>query len=111
MVFHIALEFSDYDEPFAKNRAKASEIERKRPNRPGCRQPALARDGDKVDFACASGGEGPVLQSLSALGLNASPSTSRAIHDFVTKLALLSYIDVRKRFIYDLPVSIPYHNR
>ena len=49
-----------------------------------------ARDGDKVDFACASGGEGPVLQSLSALGLNASPSTNRAMHDFVTKLALLS---------------------
>ena len=65
------------------NRAKAA-------NRPGCRQPALARDGDKVDFACASGGEGPVLQSLSALGLNASPSTNRAMHDFVTKLALLS---------------------
>ena len=32
----------------------------------------------------------PVLQSLSALGLNASSSTNRAMHDFVTKLALLS---------------------
>ena len=53
-------------------------------------QPALAWDGDKVDFACASGGEGPVLQSLSALGVNASPSTNRAMHDLVTKLALLS---------------------
>ena len=31
-----------------------------------------------------------MLQSLSALGLNASPSTNRAMHDFVTKLALLS---------------------
>ena len=41
-------------------------------------------------FAWASGGEGPVLQSLSALGLNASSSTNRAMHDFVTKLALLS---------------------
>ena len=70
MIFHIALEFSDYDEPFVRKSM------RKRPNRPGCRQPALARDGDKVDFACASGGEGPVLQSLSALGLNASPSTN-----------------------------------
>ena len=31
-----------------------------------------------------------MLQSLSALGLNAAPSTNRAMHDFVTKLALLS---------------------
>ena len=31
-----------------------------------------------------------MLQSLSALGLNASSSTNRAMHDFVTKLALLS---------------------
>ena len=38
----------------------------------------------------ASGGEGPVLQLLSALGLNASSSTNRAMHDFVTKLASLS---------------------
>ena len=52
--------------------------------------PVLAWDGDKVDFACASWGEGPVLQSLSALGLNASYSSNRAMHDFVTKLALLS---------------------
>ena len=67
-----------------------SEIERKWPSRPGCGQPALAWDGDKVDFPCASGGEGPVLQLLSALGLNASPSTNRAMYDFVTKLASLS---------------------
>ena len=67
-----------------------SEIERKRPNRPGCGQPALAWDGDKVDFPCASGGEGPVLQLLSALGLNVSSSTNRTMYDFVTKLALLS---------------------
>ena len=66
------------------------EIERKRPNRPGCGQPALAWDGDKVDFPCASGGEGPVLQLLSALGLNASSSTNRAMYDFVAKLASLS---------------------
>ena len=67
-----------------------SEIERKRPNRPGCGQPASAWDGDKVDFPCASGGEGPVLQLLSALGLTASSSTNRAMYDFVTKLAALS---------------------
>ena len=47
-------------------------------------------DGDNVDFACVSGGEGPVLESLSALGLNASYSTNRTMHDFVTKLALLN---------------------
>ena len=35
-------------------------------------------------------GEGPVLQSLSALRLNASSSTNRAMHDFVTKLSLLN---------------------
>ena len=66
-----------------------SEIERKRPNRPGCGQPALAWDGNKVDFPSASGGEGPVLQLLSALGLDASSSTNRAMYDFVTKLASL----------------------
>ena len=70
--------------------AVCSQIERKRQNRPARGQPALTWDGDKVDLTCASGGEGPVLQSLSALGLNASPSTNRAMHDFETKLALLS---------------------
>ena len=66
------------------------EIERKQPDTPGRRQPALAWNDDKVDFAYAGGGEGPVLQSLSALKLNAPFSTNRAMHDFVTKLALLS---------------------
>ena len=84
MVFHIALEFSDYDEPFVRKSSESGKIGRAVDSR------RLARDGDKVDFACASGGEGPVLQSLSALGLNASPSTNGAMHDFVTKLALLS---------------------
>ena len=57
---------------------------------PGRRQPALAWIDDKVDFPCASGGERPVLQLLSALGLNASSSINRAMYDFVTMLALLS---------------------
>ena len=82
VVFDIAFEFSHCDERF-------SEIQRKRLNRPGRRQPALAWNDDKVDFAYASGGEGPVLQSLSALRLNASSSTNQAMHDFVAKLALL----------------------
>ena len=43
---------------FRLRRAVCSEIQRKRPNRPGCRQPALARDGDKVDFACTPVGRG-----------------------------------------------------
>ena len=43
VVFHIALEFSDCDEPFVL------QIERKRQNRPARGQPALAWDGDKVD--------------------------------------------------------------
>ena len=99
MVFHIAVEFTDYDEPLVRKSSESGQIGR-------TVQSALARDGDKVEFACASGGEGPVLQFLGALGLNASPSTNRAMHDFVTNEQ-----DVRKRFIYDLPVSIPYHNR
>ena len=47
-------------------------------------------NGDKVDFACASEGEGPVLQALSALRLNASSSKNQAMLYFVTKLAVLS---------------------
>ena len=84
MAFHIALEFSDCDEPFVRKSSESGQIG------PGCGQPALAWDGDKVDFPCVSGGEGPVLQLLSALGLNASSSTNRAMYDFVTKLASLS---------------------
>ena len=83
VVFHIAVEFTDYDEPFVRKSSESGQIGR-------TVQSAMARDGDKVEFACASGGEGPVLQFLGALGLNASPSTNRAMHDFVTKLALLS---------------------
>ena len=33
-------------------------FENRMPNRPGCGQRALAWDGGKVDFPCASGGEG-----------------------------------------------------
>ena len=78
--------------------------------RPVRGQPALAWDGDKVDFACTSGGEGPVLQSLSVLGLNCvaldKPSDARFRNQ-----ARVTEQDVRKRFIYDLSVSLPYHNR
>ena len=83
VVFHSVLEFSDCDEPVVRK-------SRETVYRPGRRQPALAWNGDKLDFACASGGERPVLQSLSALGLHASSSKNRAMHEFVTKLASLS---------------------
>ena len=92
--------------------AVCSELEWKRPNRPGRRQPVLAWDGAKVDFPCASWGEGPVLQSLSALGLNhkcvvlVKPRDAR-----LRNQASVTEQDVRKRFICDLPVSFPYHNR
>ena len=93
MVFHIALEFSDCDEPFVRKLSESGQI-----GPAVVRQPALAWNDDKVDFLCASGGEGPVLffcfffvlQLLSAHGLHASSSTNRAMHDFVIKLALLS---------------------
>ena len=65
MVFHSALEFSDCDEPVVRKSRESI-------HRLGRRQPALAWNGDKLDFECASGGEGSVLQSLSALGLHAS---------------------------------------
>ena len=57
--FTLHSNFFDCDEPFF------SEIERKRQiigRDPNNQCAALAWDGDKVDFACANGGEGPVLQ-------------------------------------------------
>ena len=70
--------------------AICSELERRRLNRPARGQPALTWNDDKVYFACSSGGDGPILQSLSALGLHASSSKNQAVHDFATKLLLLS---------------------
>ena len=86
-----------------------SEIERKRLNRPGRRKPALPWNGDKVDFACASGEEGPVLQSPSALAVHAS-SSKKPSDARLRNQASVTEQDVRKRFICDLPVSFPYHN-
>ena len=59
LVFHIALEFSEWDEPFVRKLSESGEILGRDADN---RRVALAWDGDKVDFACASGGEGPVLQ-------------------------------------------------
>ena len=46
--------------------------------------PRASRNGDKVNFACVSGEEGPVMQSLSFLRFHASSLTNRAMHYFVT---------------------------
>ena len=59
MVFHTALEFSDCDEPFLRKLSESGKLIGRDANN---QRAALAWDGDKVDFACASGGEGPVLQ-------------------------------------------------
>ena len=52
----MSLEFSDCDEPFVRKlNERGKIIGRDADNR----RAALAWDGDKVDFACASGREGP----------------------------------------------------
>ena len=78
MVFHIAVEFSDCDEPFVRKSSESGQIGR-------------AVDSQRwPGMATRSTFRAPAGELLSALGLNASSSTNRAMHDFVTKLALLS---------------------
>ena len=84
----MSFEFSDCDGPFLRKFSESGKI------RPGCGQPARSvglgwRHGRLWVRQC-SGGEGPVLQQLSALGLHASSSKNRMMHDFATKLTLLS---------------------
>ena len=55
----MSLEFSDCDEPFLRKFSESGKIIGRDADN---RRAALAWDGDKVDFACASGGVGPVLQ-------------------------------------------------
>ena len=84
VVFHIALEFSDWDEPFVRKLSENGQIGRAVDSR---RWPGMTT---RSTFRAPAWGEGPVLQLLSAHGLNAWSSTNRAMHDFVTMLALLS---------------------
>ena len=84
MVFHIALEFSDCDEPFVRRSSESGKIGRPVDSR---RWPGMAA---RSTLRAPVRERRPVLQSLSALGLNASSSTNRAMYDFVTELALLS---------------------
>ena len=96
VVFHIALEFSDYDEPFVRKSSESGQICR---GCSGCRQPALARDGDKVDFAGASGERGTraaVTQRarIKCVALD-KPNDAR-----LRNQARVAEQDVRKRFIY-----------
>ena len=56
MVFHIALEFSDCDEPFLLKLSESGKIIGRDADN---RHAALAWDGDKVDFACAIGKRDP----------------------------------------------------
>ena len=76
MVIHIALDFLDCDEPFVRKSSESGYV-----NTPGRGQRTLAWNGDEVDFAYASGGQGPLLQSLSALRFNAPSSKNRTMHD------------------------------
>ena len=55
----MSLEFSDCDEPFLRKFSESGKIIGRGVDN---RRAVLAWDGDKVDFACARGGEGPVLQ-------------------------------------------------
>ena len=57
----MSLEFSDCDEPFLRKFSESGKIIGGDADN---RRAALAWDGDKVHFAYASGGEGPVLQEL-----------------------------------------------
>ena len=86
------------------------EIERKRLNRPGCGQPAWAWDGDKVDFACASGGEGTRAAVTQRARVECvvldKPSNAR-----LRNQASVTKQDVGKHLICDKPSSLPYHDR
>ena len=90
--------------------AVCSEIERKRPNRPGRRQPALAWNDDKVDFPCASGGRGTRAAVTQRARVKCvvidKPSDER-----LRNHASVTEQDVRKRLMCHLPVFLPYHNR
>ena len=55
----MSLELSDCDEPFLRKLGESGKIIHPDADN---RRAALTWDGDKVHFACASGGEGPVLQ-------------------------------------------------
>ena len=55
----MSLEFSDCDEPFLRKFSESGKIIGRDANN---QRSALAWNGDKVDFVCASGGERPVLQ-------------------------------------------------
>ena len=91
MVFHSAIEFSDCDEPFLRKLSESGQIIGRDANN---QRAALAWDGDKVDFACASGGEGPVPTAVTqrARFTRVVIEKNRMMHDFATKLTLLSKI-------------------
>ena len=106
VVFHVALEFSDCDEPFVRKSSESGQIGRAVDSR---RWLGMAT---RSTFRALPWGEGSVLPRvnsvLSALGLNASSSTNRVMHYFVIKLAFcVTEQDVRKRLMCHLSVFLP----
>ena len=68
-------------------------IDRKQQNKPDQGQPAGTQRGDKAFFACASGGEWPILPAAKTFVLYALSLKNPARHDLATKLALLGWIE------------------
>ena len=103
VVFHIALEFSDYDEPFVRKSSESGQIGRAVDSRrsPGWRQ------GRLCVRQWGRGTRAAVTQRalIKCVALD-KPSDAR-----LRNHARVAEQDVRKRFIYDLPASIPYYNR
>ena len=78
-------------------------------SRLGRRQPALAWNGDKVDFAYASGGgtRAAVTQRARVKCVVIDKPSDAQLRNQGT----VTEQDVRKRLICDFPVSLPYLNR
>ena len=105
MVFHIVLEFSDYDEPVVRKSSESGQIGRAVDSR---RWPGMTTRST-LRAPVGRGIRAAVTQRarIQCVALD-KPSDARLRNDIYARVAEQ---DVRKRFIYDLPVSILYHNR
>ena len=109
VVFHTALEFSYYDEPFIRKSSESSQIGRavdsRRWPRMATRSTLRAPVGERTAM-CSQLIRAAVTQRarIKCVAL-VKPSDAR-----LRNQARVAEQDVRKRFISDLPVSIPYHN-
>ena len=104
MVLHIALEFSDCDEPCVRKSSESGQIGRAVDSR---RWPGMATRSTLRAPMQGRGTRAAVTQRarIKCVALD-KPSDAR-----LRNQARVAEQDVRKRFIYDLPVSIPYPNR